>query len=338
MKKIKIEKDETFLSKLGRKISDFFYNLTQPLGAKIQKKFGGVKSKSQIRRSELIFYFSLMAFPIIHFIIFYVIVNGNSFLMAFQRYNPTTGKYFWVGLENIKAILNEIGNKGALYTAIGNSIKVYLLSVLMIPLRVLFPYYIHKKLPLGGFFKVMLFLPHILSTAVLCILYHWFINFVIPAVGENFGVEIPLLMQGDSVFMMAWLYSALFGFGNVLMYLGTMSGISQSVEEYARIDGCSLWQEFCYITLPIILPTIIVYIVNGVAGIFENQLNLHVFLGNNISNTSANTVGFMIFIKSTQGSGKAAYPEPAAIGLLATCVITPLMILLRRWSKRVEKY
>ena len=207
----------------------------------------------------------------------------------------------------------------------------------MTPLRVLFPYYIHKKLPGGGFFKVMLFLPHVLSTAVLCILYQWFLEFVIPAVADQvFNVEVSALFKNSASFFVVWLYSAIFGFTNVLMYLGSMSGISTSVEEYARIDGCSIWQEFCYITLPIIFPTILIYLINGVAVIFSNQMNLHVFYGNDLSFTK--TVGFMIFVKSAAAEGKAAYPEPAAIGLIFTCVITPLMIVLRRLSKRFERY
>lgn len=337
MRKIKVEKEETLFSKGWRAVRDFFYSLTQPLAAKWRAKYGKIATKSQRRRTELIFYFSLMALPMIQFLIFYVIVNSNSFLMAFQKYDPTLGRYIWVGFDNIVAIFKEIGQKGALYEGIMTSLLAYALTLLMTPLRVLFPYYIHKKLPGAGFFKVMLFLPHVLSTAVLCILYQWFIEFVLPVVADSvFGVEVNALFKSSASFFIVWLYSALFGFTNVLMYLGSMSGISTSVEEYARIDGCSTWQEFCYITLPIIFPTILVYLINGVAVIFSNQMNLHVFYGNDLNYTK--TVGFMIFIKTTQAEGKAAYPEPAAIGLIFTCVITPLMIVLRSLSKRFERY
>ena len=65
-------------------------------------------------------------------------------------------------------------------------------------------------------------------------------------------------------------------------------------------------------------------------------MNLHVFYGSDLSFTK--TVGFMIFIKSSQATGKQAYVEPATIGLIFTCIITPLMIVLRRLSKRFERY
>jgi len=337
MRKNKTVLDENWFGRAKRAVSDFFYNLTQPIYAKFRKK-KKIASKSAQRRSELIFYFSLMALPLLQFVIFYIMVSANSFLLAFQKWDSTKNSYYWVGFKNISSHLQNIADGGIMAKAVISSLKAYLYTLLLTPLRILFPYYIHKKLPFSGFFKVMLFLPHVLSTMVLAFLYAWFVNSVIPAIGEAMGVNVPILMSDtDSAFFMAWLYTGIFGFTNVLMYLGAMSSVSTPVEEAARIDGCNILQEFWYITLPIIFPTVLVYLISGVSGIFSNQLNLHVY--HNTNTTRAVTVGFLIFVKSTEaGSSRLGYTEAASIGIICTAVVTPVVIVLRRIAKKFERY
>ncbi len=328
---MKREDKESFFEKGKRKISDFFYNLTQPLYAKWNARKKGAMHAGKKRRNDAIFYTTLMAFPVIQFIIFYVVVSSNSFLMAFQKYDNTLGKYYFVGLDNIMDQINEFKAGGVLRQATVNSLKAYGFSLLLLPLTVLFPFYIYKHLPMAGFFKVILFLPHILSTMVLALLYQFFVNSVLPTALMNFSVKIPPLMYGENAFMTAWTFTALFGFTNVLMYHGTMTSISKSVVEYARLDGCSLLQEFWYITLPMIMPTIVVYVISGISGIFSNQLNLHAYFSGDISHTV--TVGYLIFARST-GTGLAAYPVPAATGLLCTLIVTPIVIILRKVARK----
>ncbi len=328
---MKNEDKEGFFGRIKRKISDFFYNLTQPMYAKLYARRKETMRAGKKRRNDAIFYTTLMAFPMIQFIIFYVVVNSNSFLMAFQKYDNTLGRYYFVGFDNIMDQINEFMAGGILRRAVENSLKAYGLSLLLLPFSVLFPYYIYKQLPMGSFFKVILFLPHILSTLVLSLLYQFFVNSVLPTALFGWGIKIPPLMSGANAFMTAWTFTALFGFTNVLMYHGAMTSISKSVVEYARLDGCSLLQEFRYITLPMIMPTIVVYVISGISGIFSNQLNLHAYFNGDISHTV--TVGYLIFARST-GTGLAAYPVPAATGLLCTVIVTPIVVILRKVAKK----
>ena len=318
--------------KLKRKISDFFYDLTQPLYAKARAKRGDkVTHHHKARRSELIFYTCLLILPMIQFAIYYVWVNSNSLLMAFQKYDPIKGKYFLVGFDNIADQIKEFADGGLLRRATGGSLKAFVLNTLMMPLEIIFPFYIVKKLPGSGYFKVMLFLPHVLSGMVLSLLYKFFLNSVIPELGGLVGLDIPILLRDTTAFMSAWAYTAIFGFTNVLMYCGSMSSISSSVVEYARLDGCSFWQEFRHITFPIIFPTIVIYFINSSSGIFSNQMSLYTFFGGEVSH--AVTVGYIIFARTYSG-GLAVYPTQAATGMLCTIIVTPLVIIFRRMAKK----
>lgn len=294
-------------------------------------------SFSGARRSELIFYTIFIAFPIIQFAIFYAYVNVNSFVMAFRKYDSVTSEYMWVGMDNLSDVFKEIASGGALRSAIYNSLIVYGLDLLMLPLQVFLPYYIYKKMPGAGFFKVMLFLPSILSTMVLGLLYISILDMVVPEiVGAHFGSNIPPVLSGgsgNSRLMGSWAFSAIFGFATVLMYTGAMERIPQSVVEYARIDGVNPFQEFFKITLPLILPTIMVYVTTGIAGIFTNQVNLYTFF---MSGSSTQTVGYYIFVKTMTSTGYSAYPMVAATGLIFSCVATPIMLIVRKLVMRYD--
>ena len=73
---MKRESDENIFDKLKRKISDFFYDLTQPIYAKLNsKKKKGVVRANIKRRKDAIFYAVFMALPVLQFLIYYVFVH-----------------------------------------------------------------------------------------------------------------------------------------------------------------------------------------------------------------------------------------------------------------------
>lgn len=332
------EKENSFFDKLKNRLSWFFYGLTQPIFAKLNKnKKKKKESNSGLRRKELIFYTIFIAFPIIQFLVFYVYVNLNSFIMAFRKFDSVNGTYFWVGLDNLKDVIREIKLGGVLRSAIVNSLWVYGLDLCMLPLQVFLPYYIYKKMPAAGFFKVMLFLPSVLSSMVLGLLYISVMDKVIPDILlKQFGKETSPLLSGgtgNSRIVNVWSFSAIFGFANVLMYTGAMSRIPQSVTEYAKLDGVSPTQEFFKITLPLILPTIMVYITTGIAGIFTNQVNIYTFFNNA---STVQTVGYYIFVKTLTSTGYQAYPYVAATGLIFSCIATPIMLIVRKLVMRYD--
>ena len=121
-------------------------------------------------------------------------------------------------------------------------------------------------------------------------------DLVIPEIAfKSFEKTLPALLsggKGSGKIIGAWSFSAIFGFANVLMYIGAMSRIPGGVVESAKLDGASPMQEFFKITLPLILPTIMVYVTTGIAGIFTNQVNLYTFFG---QASTTQTVGYYTF-------------------------------------------
>ena len=130
-----------------------------------QKKKSGMK---HLRKKESIFLFFFLLFPIVQFLIFYVGVNFNSFLLAFQK--TENGVQTFAGFENFGLVLRDIFVTKQLGKAILNSFIQFLISLFVaLPLQVIVAYAVFKKIPGSGFFKIMLFMPSMISSVVFVI-------------------------------------------------------------------------------------------------------------------------------------------------------------------------
>lgn len=290
---------------------------------------------------KLIFYICLIAIPLIQFCIFYIYVNINSVLLAFKNYE-ITGAYEWVGFDNFKDVFNELKTNSILQNALKNTGLVLILTLCIgSTLPVLVSYYIYKKKPLWGTFRVLLFLPSIVSSLALVLSYKYFIEVGIPEIWQkSFDVQIKgLLTNQDTNFLMIFIYTFIFGMGSgFLLYTGAMSGISDSVVDSAKVDGFSSFQEFIYITVPMIYPTFVTFLVVNMGTIFANQINLYSFHDTQAPEKQW-TIGYYIYVK-TQLSDFTGYPYLSAFGLLCTVIIVPITLLskylLERFGPSVE--
>lgn len=286
----------------------------------------------QKRMKDLIFCALVLAVPVAQFIIFYVVVNFNSIIMAFQKYE--NGAFVFNGLSNFKTMWEEIAH-GATLDALKNSVIVYLCSSLLgLTLSLVFSFYIYKKMPLSKTFRVFLYLPSILSSMVTVTVFKQLVEI---GVKNVFSLQDGLLSNPDTKMGTLIFFQLLMGFGTqILMYSGAMNGIDDSAVEAARLDGVNTFQEFFYITLPLIYPTIVTFLVVGMAGMFTNQLNLYAFYGNG-GNLGREywTIGFMLFQRVNTSKTMAEYPLLSTYGISLTLIAAPMTLLFR---KMLEKF
>jgi putative aldouronate transport system permease protein len=71
------------------------------------------------------------------------------------------------------------------------------------------------------------------------------------------------------------------GFGSII-YMATISGINPDIYESASIDGASRFQKICYITLPLLKPTVVLLLIMAVGGIFNGNFGMiYAIIGRN---------------------------------------------------------
>ena len=282
------------------------------------------------------FYISVAALPIIQFALFYVYVNFNSISLALKTYDPITREVIKIGFDNFNTIIFNWTNYTELKTALSNSLTMFAANILVgITCGMLFSYYIFKKMPLHNTFKVFLFLPTIVSAIVMVVIYTYFVDGAIPAILEKaFGVKILGLLSRDNyktVFGTLIFYNIWVGFGSqILLYVGAMNGISDSVIEAGKIDGANAVKEFLHIVFPSIYPTFIVFFTVAIAKIFTDQMALFSFYGKDIKDTRLITVGYYLY-EGVQDGTVVEYPYYSAIGIVCTMINLPLILAIR-WA------
>ena len=289
-----------------------------------------------------LFVYSLIAYPLILFLIFYVVVNFNSILLAFQTIDGS-GKSF-AGLNNFKTFLSEMFGEGNLlsYSFI-NSIKMYFINlVVCMPLYEFFSYLLFKKCFLNKTVSFLVMIPSIMSGLVIALIFVNFIGsngpltFIMERTGWNGGKWLNLLYDekyafGTTLFYMIWLSFAT----SLIVYPTAMRGINPEVLESAKIDGISnMFQELWYIILPLIYPTLTTFLITGFAAIFSTSGPLLEFYYTDAPDYVSN-MGYyftkMILVDGTEFS----YPKYAAGGIILTIIVAPLTILLK-WA--LEKF
>lgn len=269
----------------------------------------------------------------VQFVVFYVFVNFNSILLAFQKFDLWTGETTFAGFENFKTAFKELFTEAAFSWRFKNSMLAAFFTLIVgLPLAVMFSYYIYKKGLLSGTFKTLLYLPQVVSSVVLVIIYRYFVELGVPyVVNKLSGAEIGgLYTNTDTMYGTVLFFSVWISFGTqVLMYLSSMSSINVSLVEAAQLDGITYLKELWYITIPSIYSVIVTFIVVGISGIFNNQVFLYSFGGISIP-TDKQTFGYFLYRElQVNSTTKAAWPRLSAFGLIFTAFVAPVAFLVR---------
>ncbi len=301
-----------------------------------EKKMSTIKKRgARSDKNDIVFVALMLILPTLQFLIFYIGTNVNSFALAFQRYEY--GEFVFEGWSNFAKVFSSLASDAEVAFSMKNSFVVYIIGLIVsIPLSILFSYYIFKKFALNRTFKVLLFLPSLLSALTLCILYRYFTDLAVPEVIKKmFGVKVDGLFSGAKTEYASLLFAyVFFSFGStMLLYLGAMSGISESVTEAAEIDGASDWMQLIRIVIPMIFPTIKTFFICGIAGLFSNQFNLLNFYGIG-AKPAYETIGYYFYKLTIIGSENYAYV--AAFGLLLSAVLIPVTLLINRVLNKVQ--
>ena len=287
------------------------------------------------QRGDQLFQIALLAWPLIQFAVFYIFVNLNSFRLAFQGMGGGFSFEHFQYLFSDSMFPEVIG-------ALKTSLLFYAIStVISVPLGLLFAFYIYKKAWGGKTFRFFLFLPSILSSMVMVVLFQTFMSEALGDLlhgwfGANTGEKQMLNMTKSSSYKAVMFFHIWISFGTTtLIYSNKMGELSPETVEAAHLDGVNNLQEFWYIVLPFAFPTVSVFLVTGLATIFANQYNLFAFYGGQIG-FDAGSLGYYLFnIVQDATANKLwnseVFHRASALSLLITAVVIPVA-MTARWA------
>ena len=280
------------------------------------------------KRDDIVFYAIMAALPLLQFFLMYICVNFNSLLLAFKNVDPLNqGSVFT--FNNIKDAFATLTSLEFLQFEKSSILMMILISGIGTCLGLFFSFYIYKQYAFSNTFKIILYLPSIISAVVMAIIFSNFVEIAVPAYVEKItGEKIKgLIDNADTVFATVVFYNIWISFGtSVLLYSNNMSSISSEIVESAHLDGASGLQEFWYISLPQVYPVMTTFVITSIAGIFTNQFQVYTLIPSNVDN-SVKSLGYYLFRESAavaSSPSDVVYAKLSAMGILLTCICVPL--------------
>ena len=232
--------------------------------------------------------YAMLALPVAYYIIFrYIPMVGN--VLAFRRYRPGKGMF---GVEWTLVYFERFLGDPTFWRAFRNTITLSLMNLAInFPIPIIFAICLNeiRWTPFKKFAQTASYIPRFVSTVVVIAILNEFLS---PSSGflnmllKHLGFEPIYFMNEKEWFRPVYIFSEAWQFTgwNAIIYLAAITGINQDLYEAAEIDGASRFQRIWYVTLPSILPTIMVMLILNVGSILS--LGFEKIL---LMNTPANT-------------------------------------------------
>ncbi len=295
-------------------------------------------------KSKYLFVYGMLLLPVIQFCIFYIGINMNSIVMAFKEfagYAADGGEVFCWSLENFRMFFKEWANPetSVVMSALRNTFKYFTAAVCMVPLTFLVAYFLYKKIPGYKFFRVLFFLPSIVSAMLFVTTYKNLIGYGGPVdlLLSLVGGRIPPLLTdnatatGTIIAFTIWT-----GFGvNMILYQSAMSRIPEEVIEAGQLDGVPWYKEIVSIIIPMVWPTLSTTLILLITSLFNSTGPILLFQGSGVEvdNPAITTTAFWIYRQTFKG---ANLNYPAAIGMFYTLVSIPIVFLVRYFFNKID--
>lgn len=242
---------------------------------------GGAKTQFAGREKRM---FHLMMLPGMIMLFLFVFVPLFGSLMAFQNYVPAKGILGskWVGLENFKFIFSLPDSRQVFVNTLVIAFAKLIFNIIV---PVLFAILLNE-ITVGickKFFQTVVYLPHFLSWVVLATVVTNMFSLSGPfnAVVTAFGGEAIQFLADNNWFRKVIVATDVwkeFGYNSVV-YLAALTGIDLGLYEAASIDGANRFEQTLHITLPSLMPTIILMTALNLGNIlnagFDQIFNLY---------------------------------------------------------------
>ena len=301
-------------------------NHLRTLGGKIKKDF--------FLNWDLI----LMMLPVVAFFVIFCYVPMYGILMSFYDYIPALGFQGseFVGLRYFEIFFSSPNA----WMVIRNTLLLNVFSIIFVfPLPIVFAIMLFE-IRSNGVVKTAQFvseLPYFISLVVVCGMIIDFVS-VEGAVNDIivlFGGDRKNLLNEQSLYMPVYIISDIWqtvGFSSIIYY-AALAAVDTELFEAARIDGAGRLRQVFSITIPQIMPTIIVMFILRMGGIFNVGFEKAYLLKNYANRESSEVLSTFIY---ERGIAKGNYGYGTAVGLFSALVNFAFLYITNKIARKTE--
>lgn len=280
----------------------------------------------------------LMMPSIIIFLIFtYFPMYGV--VIAFKDFTPAEGILgsSWAGLKYFRQYFYSF----QFGITIRNTIIISLYTILVtFPLPIILALMCNQMhaLKFKRFFQVSTYLPHFISTVVMCGMILLFLSPSTGVISKLFGVigvKLPNLMGIPQAFSSIYVWTEAWqhvGWDSIL-YIATLSAVDPTLYEAATIDGAGKMQKIIKIDIPALIPTAIIMFIMRMGNVMSVGFEKVYLLQNTLNSSASEIISTYVY---KMGMISSQYSLSAAIGLFNNLINLILLLAVNWVAKKVS--
>ena len=260
-------------------------------------------------------------------------------IIAFKNFTPADGIFGseWVGLQNFIQYFNSY----QFGLTIRNTIVISLYTILVtfpLPIALALMCNQIRAKKFKKFFQVSTYLPHFISTVVMC---GMLILFLSPSTGiisklvGLLGFQLPNLMGSAAAFPHIYVWSEAWqhvGWDSIL-YIATLSSVDPSLYEAATMDGAGKWKKMLHVDVPALMPTVTIMLILRMGSVMSVGFEKVYLLQNTLNSSTSEIISTYVY---KMGLISNQYSLSSAIGLFNNVINLALLLLVNAISKKIS--
>lgn len=280
----------------------------------------GKRLKKDFRRHWFAY---LLVLPVLAWYIIFCYFPMWGILISFQDFKPLKGfaGSQWVGLKHYVDFVTG----PYFFRLVRNTFLLNIWGLVFGFTAPIFLALLLNEVPGRGFKKIVqtvTYMPYFISLVVVCGILRIFLE---PR-GVITNMAAPFMSeQGTSLLTFPELFRPIYTFSgiwqalgwNSIIYLASMASINPELYESAYLDGANKVQRMWHITIPSIMPTIIILLIFAVGGLMSSGHEKIILLYNPLTYETADVIASYVY---RRGLREASYSYSTAVGLMSTVV------------------
>ncbi|REE69729.1 carbohydrate ABC transporter membrane protein 1 (CUT1 family) [Paenibacillus taihuensis] len=284
-------------------------------------------------------YLYLMVLPGFLIVLVFAYFPMYGVLVAFKDYNVAKGIWGseWVGFKYFKQFLD---NPMALRTIKNTLILGAYGLVFGFPAPIVLALLLNeiRHTAFKKFVQTVSYFPHFISTVIIVGMIKEFTSLdgLFNQITGLFGLEPINFMTESKYFRALFIGSGIWqgiGWGTIL-YLAALSNADPTLYDVASIDGANRWQKIRNISIPAIMPTIIILFIMSVGGILGTDFMKVLLMYNPSTYEKADVIDTYVYRLGIEG-GRFEYA--AAVGLMLSAVSFLFVLITNRLSRKYSE-
>ncbi|MFD2117704.1 ABC transporter permease [Paenibacillus yanchengensis] len=281
----------------------------------------------------------MMLIPVIVYYIVFMYFPMYGLQIAFKDFSAGTGMLGspWVGFKHFESFFNSY----YFWRLLRNTLLLSLYELLFVfPASILLALLLNevRSSKFKRTVQTITYMPHFISIVVIAGMLVDFLSRdgLINDVVAWFGLERTAFLGEQSWFRTIYISSNIWqgvGWGSII-YLSAMSSIDPSLYEAARVDGAGRLRQAFNVTLPGIMPTIVILLILQIGNFMTVGTEKILLLYNSTTYETADVIGTFLYRK---GILEADYSYSAAVGLFNSVINFTLLVLANAITRKTSE-